>query len=177
MKHKNRPRIVITDANGLANNAEHAFLILDITRKEVEAGNIASVLDRLHVLTDTVENVMRYRESLLFQVRGYDGDRRELGEIPQIRSFFKLLAREWPHWLWFLTRESGSIALLLSMLCDVEIIRAKDGSFGTIFRNDVEVVDVLNDLLHRGSALFGTFNIDAETIDASATSAISDVFR
>ena len=92
-------RMMLTDAEGLANYSEAAFIVLDITRREIESGNIASVLERLHVLTDSAENVRRYRESLVFQIGGYDSDPRELPEIPEVRAFFRSLAAEWPHWL------------------------------------------------------------------------------
>lgn len=48
--------LLLTNADGLASNTEPAFVVLVITRKEVESGSIASALERLHVLTDTREN-------------------------------------------------------------------------------------------------------------------------
>ena len=43
-------RLIFTDAEGLAHNSDEALIVLDITRHEIESGNIASVLERLHVL-------------------------------------------------------------------------------------------------------------------------------
>ena len=59
---------------------------------------------------------MRYRESLVFIVCGYDEDPRELAEIPQVRAFFARLVQEWPHWLWFLARGVGVVGLFRGRL-------------------------------------------------------------
>lgn len=171
------PRIILTDAAGLAENADPAFLILDITRHEIEAGNIASVLDRLHVLTDTRIAVLHYRECLTFQVGGYDTDARELPEIAEVRSYFRRLVQEWPHWLWFLFRGNGGIALLLSLLCQVRVIRGAGGDFGTEFLDVDEMRGKLRDILHRGNALFAAYDIPASDATESATTAVGEVLR
>lgn len=74
MTKNRRLKIKLTDADGLALFTEPTILLLDNTKKDIHSGNIESVLERLHVLTDTQANVMRYRESLVFQVGGYDSD-------------------------------------------------------------------------------------------------------
>ncbi len=61
-----RPRtigVVRTDADGFADDTDKALVILELPRREVESGNIAGALERLHVLTDSAANVLRYRES------------------------------------------------------------------------------------------------------------------
>ena len=64
------PRLRLTDADGLADNPDPAFIVLDIRRRDIETGNIASALERLHVLTDSAENMRLYRESLIPDHRG-----------------------------------------------------------------------------------------------------------
>ncbi|WP_427772053.1 hypothetical protein [Comamonas thiooxydans] len=43
------PKIILmrTDAEGLANFNDEALVVLDLTRTEIEAGNISSALERL----------------------------------------------------------------------------------------------------------------------------------
>lgn len=53
----NEPRFSLTDADGLADNTDPAFIVLDIRRRDIETGNIASALERLHALTDSSENM------------------------------------------------------------------------------------------------------------------------
>jgi len=167
-------RVMLTDADGLANNSEPALIVLDITRREIESGNIASALERLHVLTDSAESVRRYRESLVFQIGGYDSDPRELPDIPEVRAFFRRLAAEWPHWLWFLHRGVGAIGLLLALLCDVRVVRGA-GSYGTEFLNQAQLAAAVADLLDRGNALFATYGITAEEAAESADSAVAEL--
>ncbi|HNC53746.1 MAG TPA: chlororespiratory reduction 6 domain-containing protein, partial [Accumulibacter sp.] len=168
-------RLTLTDAEGFAHNSDEALIVLDITRHEIESGTIASALERLHVLTDSAENVRRYRESLVFQVGGYDDDPRELPEIPEVRAFFRRLAAEWPHWLWFLHRGVGAIGLLMALLCRVRVVRGSKGSFGTEFESVSELQGTLVELLDRGNALFAAYDISESEAAESATSAVDEL--
>lgn len=169
-------QIILTDADGLAENTDPAFLILSISRNEIEAGDIASALERLHVITDTEKNVRMYRESLVFQVGGYDHDKRELPEIPEVRLYFKKLVQEWPHWLWFMPRGFGAIGLLFALLCDVKMQRNPDGSFGTEIVSRAQMASVMGDMMRRGNALFMAYGIDDAEAQASAESVVEDLF-
>lgn len=166
------PKVIMTDAEGLAANIESALLVLLISRHEIETGNYTSSLERLLVMADSRENTLRYRESLLLQITGYDADRRELPEIPEVRQFFALLTNEWPDWLWFLSREQGTISLLMSLLCKVRIHRA-NASLGIEFIDKADLEQRLGDLLERGIALFDAFDIPPADAEASANSAIN----
>lgn len=76
----------MTVAEGLAANIESALLVLLISRHEIETGNYTSSLERLLVMADSRENTLRYRESLLLQITGYDADRRELRSLRCVNS-------------------------------------------------------------------------------------------
>jgi len=168
-------RLTFTDAEGLAHNTDEALIVLDIIRHEIESGNIASVLERLHVLTDSAENVRRYRQALVFRIGGYDDDPRELPEIAEARAFFRRLTSQWPHWLWFLHRDVGAIGLLMALLCSVRIVRGSKGSFGTEFESILELQGTLADLLERGNALFAAYDISESEAADSATSAVDEL--
>ena len=163
--------IILTDADGLTKNSLAAVLILQISRNEIEAMNYTSSLERLKVMADSRENTIRYRESLLIQITGYDLDPRELAEIPEVRRFFSRLVNEWPHWLWFLSRAHGTISLFLSLICKIKVHRAQ-GSYGLEFVQPEELAAKIDDLLTRGIALFDAFNISPEDAEESAKSAI-----
>lgn len=171
------PRILLTDADGLANcsGTEPVFIILDILRRDIETQNIASVLERLHVLTDSATNVRRFRESLVFQVDGYNADPRQLPEIEEVRAFFIRLSADWPHWLWFLHRGCGALPLLLTLLCEVRIIPGKNGAFGTEFVHPRQMARTCADLMRRGNALYSTYGITDREAAESADSAIADI--
>ena len=166
--------ITLTDADGLASFTDAAMLVLYLSREEVESGNVASALERLHIIADTRESAMRYRESLVFIVCGYDDDPRELAEIPQVRAFFARLVQEWPHWLWFLARGVGAVGLFMSLLCTVKIHRSP-GSFGSEFLDSAEMGAILGDLFERGNAIFYAYGITAQEANESAASAIAEL--
>jgi len=168
----NKKTIILTDADGLAENSLPAVLILQISRNEIEALNYTSSLERLMVMADSRENTIRYRESLLIQIAGYDSDPRELAEIPEVRRFFARLVNEWPHWLWFLSREQGTISLFLSLICKIKIHRAQ-GTYGLEFVQPAELSARIDELLTRGIALFEAFNISPEDAEMSAKSALA----
>lgn len=175
MNHPSNIAIRSLDANGLAGNTEPAILVVVITRKEIGSGNVSSALERLHVLTDSAENVNLYRESVLFQFDGYQNDPRELCEIPEVRAYFHTLAQAWPHFLWFTHRGAGAIALLLSLLCQVRVIRSPETGFGTEFTDTDEIKLVLLDFFNRGMALFSTYQIPSRFVNETVSSALEEL--
>lgn len=168
-------QIFFLNADALALNTKPALIVLDITREEVEQGYIASVLERLHVLTDSAANTHLYRESLVFQVGGYDDDARELSEIPEVRDFFMRLTAEWPHWVWFMHRNVGAISLLFSLLCNVRIIRDNKPTFGTEFTDSQELKGKLRDMTYRSNSLFEVYKISSKDALQSLTSALAEL--
>lgn len=168
-------KILITDADGLATNDDPAIVVLAITRQDVESRSLASALERLHVLTDNRENVIRYRESVLFQVDGYDADPRELTEIPEVRDYFRTLTAEWPHWIWFLHRNVGAVALLFALLCEITVLRGPDNQRATAFKDTDEIRDTMLDLLARGLPLFHAYEIAPAEVDAAVLTALDDL--
>lgn len=169
------PQLIFTDAAGFAENEQRALVMIHIERQNIESRNLASTIERLLTLTDSRENVIRYRESVLFFTDGYDDDPRELQEIPEVRAFFRALVDEWPHWIWYLQRGTGSIALLFALLCEVEVIRGPEGQRGTAFKSVDEISAVMLDLLARGLHLFYMYQLPGSELDASAMSALAEL--
>lgn len=169
-----RPSAVRTDAAGLAAFQGDALLVLEISKREIETGNIASALERLHAIAESRETALRYRECLVIQVVGYDADPRKLAEIAEVRAFFARLAQEWPHWMWFLHRNMGAIHLLMALLCKVKIHR-KGLSTGTEFLDGNELASQMTDLFRRGNAMFEVFGISEGEAEASCESACAEL--
>ena len=64
-------RVVTTDADGLDALAGAAdVVVLRITRREIVAGRIGDVVDRLMVLSDRREHVQRHEGTLLLEIEG-----------------------------------------------------------------------------------------------------------
>lgn len=175
MTDNNEDRLRYVNAAEMAGEDAAALIILDISREEIEAKNTASVLERLEVLTSNAENLRRHRESLVFQVRGYDEDPRVIFEVPEIRDYFADLADAWPHWLWFLHRRVGMVVLFMSLLCRVEAFRDVDGSVETEFLDTGELKARLFDLFSKSHPLLETFQVAPGEVIASAQSAANEI--
>lgn len=89
-------------------------VVLLISRREVEAGDIASVLSRLKPFLATREEAWRYRGQMTLVVDGYNDDPRELVDMPAVRSILRQLEAGWPSWAYFFNQVDDSIKLLLS---------------------------------------------------------------
>ena len=62
-------QIMFGDADDLARIEGEAIIVLSITREEILSGSIASALERLMVLTDNREAVIKFRESVVFHCK------------------------------------------------------------------------------------------------------------
>jgi hypothetical protein len=89
-------------------------VVLMISRREVEQGDLASVLARLKVFLATREDAWLYRGQMTLVVDGYNDDPRELVDMPQVRTLLRNLEAEWPYWAFFFNQVDDSIKLLLS---------------------------------------------------------------
>ena len=89
-------------------------VVLLISRREVEAADLASVLARLKVFLATREDAWRYRGQMTLVVDGYNNDPRELVEIPEVRTILHQFEAAWPYWAYFFNQVDDSIKLLLS---------------------------------------------------------------
>lgn len=89
-------------------------VVLMISRREVEAGDLASVLSRLKVFLATREDAWLYRGQMTLVVDGDNNDPRELVDIPEVRTLLRGLESSWPQWAYFFNQVDDSIKLLLS---------------------------------------------------------------
>jgi hypothetical protein len=90
------------------------LVVLLISRREVEAADIASVLSRLKPFLATRDEAWRYRGRMTLVVDGYNHDPRELVDIPEVRTLLRKLEASWPAWAFFFNQVDDSITLLLS---------------------------------------------------------------
>ena len=88
-------------------------VVLLVSRREVEAGDLASVLSRLKVFLAAREDAWRYRGQMTLVVDGDNNDPRELVDIPEVRTLLRGLESSWPQWAYFFNQVDDSIKLLL----------------------------------------------------------------
>ena len=89
-------------------------VVLMISRREVEAADVLSIVSRLKVFLATREDAWRYRGQMALVVDGYNNDPRELVDIPEVRALLRGLEAAWPYWAYFFNQVDDSIKLLLS---------------------------------------------------------------
>lgn len=167
--------IKITDTEGLMSNEKPAMVVLQISREEVDAKNIAHPLDNLMVLTDNKDKFLLYKESLVIMFDGYDDDPRELAEIKEVREYVKSLVSAWPYFPWFALRNSGYAALILSFLCKCEFFKQKNGEMGLYLKNKKEVKDKISDMIERSLPLISDYRIPVDEFINSLESFAAEV--
>lgn len=93
------------------------FLIIVVSKEEVEAGNISSSLRTLNRLIESPSTARQFAERVDIAFHGYDHNAVELFEMPEVRSFVHKLDEKFPYWLFFLSKyHAGLQCLLLCLL-------------------------------------------------------------
>lgn len=162
--------IILTDADGMAaldGQPTPDLVILQLTRREIDRGTIGDVMDRLLTLSDTRERTLAYAGKLVLEFEGYDADRRELFEIPEVVRFIRALTAQWSSWLHFLLAhpETHQFGLLYALLCDVKVHR-QNGRIGTEFVSTAQVMATMDHLSRGVVALYALHGLAPETCAA-----------
>ena len=96
--------------------------MLFASRAEVEAGDIHHALTALQKLLNP-EVAKRLKGRLIFGIRGYDDDSRDLWEIPEVRLWLQDLDKSFPHWFYFMDLGPHStLNMVVFSLCGYEKI-------------------------------------------------------
>lgn len=77
------------------------FLSCNLSRKTVESKNISQIAATLAKLTDSVESVNKFKDSLMVTVDGYNDDPRQLWFVSEVRECLGLLDEQFPYWFHF----------------------------------------------------------------------------
>lgn len=103
-----------------------------VSRTDVEKSNLGSVMQLLASLNiqDPAQadlgTLRQLRSKISIIVAGYDDDPRELYEIPEVRSYFQTLQRNWPYGLYFFDREVKTAHLLVLCHAGFSILPHQD---------------------------------------------------
>lgn len=77
-----------------------------VSRDEIKANDVSSVLEALRALITSPEIARTYFQRVDIAVHGYNGTWEELFEIPEVRNFVFELDNEFPYWLFFLDKSA-----------------------------------------------------------------------
>ena len=135
-------------------------VILLISGRQVEEGNIASVVDSLKVFTATREDAWRYRGQMSLLVDGYNDDARELVDIAQVRDFLCALEQQWADWAFFLNQIDDSIKLLGPCVCGVDFPGG-----GAVEIDPQRLMKLLQRGFNGLNALFERFGFDEKELE------------
>jgi hypothetical protein len=100
---------------------------------------------------------LRFFGKVDFRIHGYDNDPRELFEIPEVRSFVRLLDEQFPFWFFFLTTETDAIKLLMFSLCRITRVSPTATAY-----NQEDFANFINHHLAAMNYVFDSFEIDEE---------------
>jgi len=93
-------------------------LVLYASRAEVERGDI----DRASTALDKLLNpevAQRLKGRLIFGIRGYEDDPRDLYEIPEVRVWMQALDQVFPHWFYFMdVGPRSTLSFVAFSLCE-----------------------------------------------------------
>lgn len=89
--------------------------VIVVTRDEVEGRVAPTSIESLKSCLSTPARAKSFFEKLDIAFHGYDDDKRELFEIPEVRNFVSRLDDQFPFWLFFLTKKG--LGLQCIMLC------------------------------------------------------------
>jgi hypothetical protein len=78
-------------------------LILEVVieRRQILLGNQFEIATKFSPEAMPVDDLRNHYDSLIFSVRGFEGDRQPIFAITEVRDFFQKLHKEWPYFLYF----------------------------------------------------------------------------
>lgn len=127
---------------------------LVIQPEEIQSGSVDNAVERLSVLSDSVEYTRRFAHCLTYLVNGYGADLRPLFEIPECCTYFRQLARAWPYWLHFLEKNGASIGNLIRFHAHVAFGLRGDGIVTAGFEGAIDAESAMNRLLDGTKSLY-----------------------
>ena len=86
--------------------------VIVVSRAEVDAKDISSVLGALRALIASPDAAMQYFENVDIAFHGYNETREELFEIQEVREFVYALDEQFPYWLFFLNKSALGLQCL-----------------------------------------------------------------
>jgi len=97
-----------------------------VAREDIEKQDTSRVLAILERFKSSKKITRTNKERLSMSVYGYEQDKRELFEIPEVRTWFSQICEEFPYWFYFLNTEISTLQLILFCILPYTIITRDD---------------------------------------------------
>ena len=111
------------------NRSHFGHLLIVISRDEVLRQDISGPLKTLKHLIANRENIRANMLNVDVSFSGYENTKEELFDIPEVRSYVHALDKEFPYWLYFLSRHFMGLQCLAYCYLDaylIEEVRRED---------------------------------------------------
>ena len=105
------------------NLGEDTPMVVPIRRAQIEALDTKQLVDFLNMLLADAETVRAFRGRIGFDLEGFESEKRDPEDIPELRDYIRAVSDRFPYWLWFMETRSPRLKLLLYCLCDAEMRR------------------------------------------------------
>ena len=141
-------------------NWEPDSIHLVASRSDVVATNTEEILQSLRKINSSKENALRFRGSLDIGVHGYNGDDRELYEIPEVCRYYELLTTQFPYLFFFLNLQSPTLKAITFCVCGARLI-----GNGSVEINNAKLTAFLQSQFSGLNALFQDYGLDTDYPD------------
>ena len=103
-------------------------ILYSIDRTDVESGNVEYIADFFERLQVNLDVCQKLQGKVEIGFSGYDLDKRELYEIPEVKNWFALADAKVKYWFYFMSTEDPvhGLKLLFGCLCDAKRIEIMD---------------------------------------------------
>lgn len=109
------------------NGDNYGAIISVISKEYIDTSNFEEVLGFFNQM---LEEPKKHEGKVHLMIEGYDDDKREIFEIPEIRDYFTILDKLFPYWFYFISREIdsrySSLNLIMMLLVPIQIISGSD---------------------------------------------------
>ena len=113
-----------TTHNLSAPPAANQWVKFRIERKEIVAGNVEIVIQRLRSLSDTANDANHFRNRVIPYLADLDVSNPHDWALGS--QFMRLVTNEWPYWFHFIPRDLRCLRMVLCLLCDSHPVRTKE---------------------------------------------------
>jgi hypothetical protein len=141
------PRAVLSAGlQGMAQDEDVVPFV--IFRREVDGWHIESVVNQLLEMSATSKAARRYQDAIVIRWVGYENDRRQPHQIPEIVRFFWQVYVQWPYFFHFLHKSADAFKPVLLLLATKEVMTEQGPTLQTA--GDVQHLEELFCALFEG---------------------------
>ena len=137
-------------------------VIVEFSRKDVEAGYIDTALARLQILVEDKASAEQWEGCVTFFFSGWDNDPRETAQIPEIRHWFAKLSKAFPYWFHICEKEGDTVTHVFRLLCSGHIESIKEGMVGWRFDDLSNVSAIMRTLFNHQNSLYERLGLSEE---------------